>query len=92
VFTTQNSLRALAELTGGRAVVNRNDFDDAFKEIDAETSDYYVVGYYTSNPDPTHRRRALRVTVARDDVAVQSRDFYTLGRGEASGGDAPGGP
>ena len=29
VFTTQNSLRSLAELTGGRAIVNRNGFDDA---------------------------------------------------------------
>ena len=58
VTTSQNSLRVLAELTGGIAVVNQNDFDKALKRIDAETSDYYVVGYYSSNPDPTKRRRA----------------------------------
>jgi VWFA-related protein len=49
---TQSSLRYLAEETGGFAVVNDNDFATAFKRIDAETSDYYVIGYYSSNPDP----------------------------------------
>ncbi|MFL2433574.1 MAG: VWA domain-containing protein, partial [Vicinamibacterales bacterium] len=79
-FTTQNSLRSLAELTGGKAIVNRNDFDDAFKEIDAETSDYYVVGFYSSNPDPTFRTRRLRVEVDREDVDVQHRTHYTYAR------------
>ena len=79
-FTTQNSLRSLAELTGGKAIVNRNDFDDAFKEIDAETSDYYVVGFYSSNPDPTFRTRRLRVEVDREDVNVQHRTHYTYAR------------
>ena len=41
----------LAEETGGLAVVNTNDFDKALKRIDAETSDYYVLGYYSKNPD-----------------------------------------
>ena len=50
---TQSSLRYLAETTGGFAIVNENDFASAFKRIDAETSDYYVLGYYSSNPDPT---------------------------------------
>ena len=52
VTTSQNSLRVLAEQTGGFAVVNQNDFVKALKRIDAETSDYYVLGYYSSNPDP----------------------------------------
>jgi VWFA-related protein len=68
-FQTQNSLRMLAELTGGMAVVNRNDFPRAFRQIDAETSDYYVVGFYTTNPDPTIRNRTLRIELAgRDDL------------------------
>jgi len=44
------SLRTIADLTGGFAVVNQNDFDKALKRIDAETSDYYVLGFYSSNP------------------------------------------
>ena len=55
----------LAEDTGGIAVVNQNDFDKALKRIDADSSDYYILGYYSSNPDPTHRRRKIEVKVNR---------------------------
>ncbi len=82
IFATQNSLRSIAEQTGGRAFVNRNDFDDVFREIDAETSDYYILGFTVGDSDSTLRR--LRVEVRdRDDVHVQHRSHYTLsGNGE----------
>ena len=86
IFRTQSSLRMLAELTGGLAVVNRNDFDDALRQIDAETSDYYILGYYTSNADPTIRNRVLDIqVVGRDDegIEVQHRTQYSLPRGPA---------
>ena len=51
VRKSQDSLRVIAEETGGIAVVNQNDFTKALKRIDAETSDYYVLGYYSKNPD-----------------------------------------
>ena len=73
-----SSLRTLAELTGGVAVVNRNTFREAFTEIDAETSDYYVLGFYSSNPDETRRTRRLRVEVAREGADVRSRTHYLL--------------
>ena len=77
-FTTQNSLRSLAEQTGGRAMVNRNDFDGVFREIDAETSDYYILGFALTNPDPTIRTRRLLVRVrGRGPVDVQHRSHYT---------------
>ena len=75
---TQSSLRVLAEATGGIAVVNQNNFDSALKRIDAETSDYYVLGYYSSNPDPLRRTRRLEVKTARDGVEVWSRTSYSL--------------
>jgi VWFA-related protein len=78
VRKSQSTLRQLAEDTGGIAVVNTNDFDKALKRIDAETSDYYVLGYYSTNPDPTQRRRKLDVRVTRPDVNVQSRKEYVL--------------
>src|SRR3989442_2559180 len=49
---SQDSLRVIAEETGGIAVVNQNDFDKALKRIDPETSDYYVLGYTSQNSDP----------------------------------------
>ena len=84
-LATRSSLRTLAELTGGIAIVNTNNFEGMLRQIDAETSDYYVLGYYTSNPDPTHRRRALDVTVARDGVSVQSRTSYTFSWAASAG-------
>jgi VWFA-related protein len=80
---TQDSLRVIAEQTGGIAVVNTNDFDKALKRIDAETSDYYVLGYYSSNPDPTQRRRLVEVRVKKPDPTGGSLDLtyrheYTL--------------
>jgi VWFA-related protein len=80
VSRTQDTLRVLAEQTGGRAIVNRNDFDTALDLIDAETSDYYVLGYYSSNPDPTRRRRTIEIKVTRSGARVQHRTEYVLKR------------
>ena len=79
VRKTQDSMRVLAEQTGGIAVVNQNNFDKALKRIDAETSDYYVLGYSSTNPDPLKRTRKIEVKVInRPNVNVWSRTSYSL--------------
>jgi VWFA-related protein len=78
VRKSQDSMRVLAEETGGLAVVNMNNFDKALQQIDAASSDYYVLGYYSSNPDPTKRRRQVEVKVLRKNVQVFSRKEYVL--------------
>ena len=78
VRETQDSLRMLAEQTGGIAIVNQNDFDKGLKRIDNETSDYYVLGYYSSNPDPTRRTRKIEVRTTRSGVAIKARESYSL--------------
>ena len=78
VRTSQDSLRVLAEQTGGIAVVNQNDFDKALKRIDNETSDYYVVGYYSSNPDPTKKRRRIEIKLKRENTNLRYRTEYVL--------------
>jgi VWFA-related protein len=75
---TTSTLRFIAEETGGFAVVNTNDVVGELKKIDAETSDYYVLGFYSSNPDPMKRTRALEITVDRPDVVVSARRGYSL--------------
>jgi len=75
---TQDSLRVIAEETGGTAIVNQNDFGKALKKIDAETSDYYVIGYYSNNPDPLKRTRKLEVRTSRPGLTVVSRTEYSL--------------
>jgi VWFA-related protein len=76
---TQSSLRVIAELTGGYAVINQNDFDKAIKRIDGETSDYYVLGYYSSNPDPLKKRRSIEVRVKKaGKYELKYKTSYTL--------------
>jgi VWFA-related protein len=76
---TQSSLRVIAELTGGIAVVNQNDFDKALKRIDAETSDYYVLGYYSNNPDPLKKRRTIEIKVKKPGkYDLRYKTSYTL--------------
>jgi VWFA-related protein len=76
---TQSSLRVIAELTGGYAVVNSNDFDKALKRIDGETSDYYVLGYYSSNPDPLKKRRNIEIKVKKPGkYDLNYKTSYTL--------------
>jgi VWFA-related protein len=74
----QDSLRTLADLTGGLAIVNTNNVDSWLKQIDAATSDYYVIGYYSSNPDPLRRTRKLEVRTTRPNVTVTTRRQYSL--------------
>ena len=60
--------------------MNRNDFADAFRELDAETSDYCILGLALDDADSTVRTRRLRVEVrGRNDVRVQHRSDYTYG-------------
>jgi VWFA-related protein len=76
VRTQQDSLRVLADLTGGLAVVNSNDVTPALKRIDQETSDYYLVGYYSGNPDPLKKRRMIEIKVKRTGAVVWHRPSY----------------
>jgi VWFA-related protein len=78
VRKSQDSLRTLAEETGGIAVVNTNDFTKALKRVDAEMSDYYVLGYYSKNPDILKRRRTVDVQLTRPGLSVWARKEYVL--------------
>jgi VWFA-related protein len=75
---SQDSLRVIADETGGFATVNQNDFDKALKRIDNESSDYYVLGYYSSNPDPLKRTRKIEVKANRPGLDIWARKSYSL--------------
>jgi len=78
VQTTVDSLKTIADLTGGFCICNSNDFKRGLERIDAETSDYYLLRYYSSNPDPLRRVRNIEVKVNRDDVDVVHRTQWAL--------------
>ena len=75
VRDTQTSLRVLAEETGGSALVNQNDFDKGLRRIDAETSDYYLLGFVSSNRDPARRTRKLEIRVPAGLAADFPREY-----------------
>jgi len=75
---TTSTLKYLSEETGGFPIVDTNDFAAGLKRVDAETSDYYVLGFYSTNPDPKKRTRTLEVKVDRPGVTVSARRAYSL--------------
>ena len=77
VRDSTDSLRVIAQETGGFATVNTNNISAALKRIDAETSDYYVLAYSSSNPDPLKRSRRIEVKTSRPGATVFHRTSYT---------------
>ena len=64
----QSSLRILADETNGFCICNINDPKPLLRQIDNATSDFYMVGFVSTNPDPRLRRRKIEITVARPEV------------------------
>jgi VWFA-related protein len=81
VTTQISTLRTLSEMTGGYALVESNDFEGGLRRIDAETSDFYMIGYTSSNPDPFKIKREIKVEVTRPGLqAPIYRSEYFLPR------------
>jgi hypothetical protein len=60
------------------------------QRIDAETSDYYMLGYNSTNPDPLRVRRRVKIDVLRPgDYDLFYAEEYTLDRTKRGGGQAP---
>jgi VWFA-related protein len=78
VQTSVDSLKTIADLTGGFCICNNNDFKKGLERIDAETSDYYILRYYSSNPDPLRRIRKIEVRTKRPDLVVTTRTEWAL--------------
>ena len=81
LFLSQHSLRVLAEDTGGFATFDTNAFADAFDQIVAANSAYYLLGYYPTNMERDGRFRTIQVTVDRPGLEVRARKGYVAGRG-----------
>jgi VWFA-related protein len=67
--TTQHStLRTLASETNGICICNVNDPKPLLRQIDNATSDYYLIGYVSTNPDPRHLRRRIEIIVTHPNA------------------------
>ena len=79
---SQDSLRVLADETGGMAVVNRNDFSTAFDRIVRDNSTYYVLAYYPPSDKRDGRFHNISVRVNRPGLSVRARKGYAAPKGK----------
>jgi VWFA-related protein len=68
----QNGLQELAYETGGRALLNTNDFEGGLSRVYEAVSSYYTVGVNLSNL-PVGKYEKVEVAVDRPGVTVRSR-------------------
>ena len=77
--SSEDSLRALALDTGGRAILRNNDLAEPFAQIARDNGSFYLLGFRPESSD-SKKFRELKVRVKREDVQVFARLGY--------GGDA----
>jgi hypothetical protein len=73
---SQDTLVSLASDTGGRSLMDSNDFGKIFTQIQEDTSMYYVLGYSSSNTAKDGRYRNIRVNVKTANARVDARRGY----------------
>jgi VWFA-related protein len=72
----QRSLRGLADLTGGLAIVGVNDATKALRNIVVANSTYYIVAYAPDQSRDDGKFRSIDVSVKRQAVSVVHRQGY----------------
>lgn len=66
---SQDTLYAIAGDTGGKAFLDNNDLDRGIVDAQQAISDYYLLGYYTTNTDQNGRFRRIKVALANNQEA-----------------------
>jgi VWFA-related protein len=80
MYLSQDSLRTLAEETGGYAAVNSNNVTTALNRIVRLNSTYYVLGYYPKDARRDGRFHKIEVRAKRPGLRVSARKGYVSPR------------
>jgi hypothetical protein len=80
MYLSQDSLRTLAEETGGYAAVNFNNVGTALNRIVRANSTYYVLGYYPQETPRDGRFHKIEVRMRRPGLRVSARKGYVSPR------------
>ncbi len=72
---TTESMQLIAQMTGGLASVNSNNFAGAFERIQKDLDAYYSLGY-RAGTERVDRQRYLQVKVKNKDYRVRSRQTF----------------
>jgi VWFA-related protein len=76
VVQAQESMKTLAELTGGRAFTGTNDLSGAIGQALEDSTLVYVLGYQPSHDEWDGKFRPIEVRVKRQGLKVQHRRGY----------------
>ena len=85
LYESQEGLRALAEQTGGFAVINNNNLAKGIQRIMNDQNSYYVLGYQPSSESFDAKKlrfNKLEVKVLRPDLHVRYRSGFFSVRDE----------
>ncbi|MGH9616668.1 MAG: VWA domain-containing protein, partial [Acidobacteriaceae bacterium] len=74
---SQDTMYALGGDTGGKALFDNNDLTRGIVQAQQSISDYYIVGYYTTNTAQNGRFRRVKITVnSAPDAKLEYRRGY----------------
>jgi VWFA-related protein len=78
---TQDTLYALATDTGGKALLDNNDLAMGLEQAEASISNYYLVGYNTTNSKLDGKMRRIKISLKEDATAkLDYRQVYYAGK------------
>jgi VWFA-related protein len=74
---SQDTLYSLAADTGGKALLDNNDLTRGITQAQRAVTDYYVLGYYTSNTAQNGHFRKIKLTLNSDaNASLDYRQGY----------------
>jgi VWFA-related protein len=74
---SQDTLFALAGDTGGKALFDNNDLATGIVQAQRAVSNYYILGYYTTNPAQDGRFRRIKISVSSElNASLDYRQGY----------------
>jgi hypothetical protein len=78
---SQDTLWALAEDTGGKALLDNNDLGKGMVNAQKAISSYYILGYYTTNTNLDGKFRRIKISLSADTTAkLDYRQGYFAGK------------
>ena len=73
---TLDTFKRFADMTGGKAYYNTNDLAGAFQQAAADSSAYYMLGFYLDSKDTKPGWRKLEVKVHQSGAHVRAREGF----------------
>ena len=79
---SQDTLWTLAADTGGKALLDSNDLARGMVAAQQSTASYYILGYYTTNPELNGKFRKIKIALRDSAVAadLNYREGYYAGK------------